>query len=83
MKTTSSMSVFVPLGRVKYDALQTKAAALIASSKNMSQFGDRDSDPGFMSDVVIPAFSNFVDNPGQAQATLQSIESQKTRYFSA
>jgi multiple sugar transport system substrate-binding protein len=79
----SNLAVVTTADTGKYDALQTKAAALIASSKNMSQFGDRDSDPGFMSDVVIPAFSNFVDNPGQAQATLQSIESQKTRYFSA
>jgi multiple sugar transport system substrate-binding protein len=79
----SNLAVVTNSDTSKYNALQTKAAALIASSKNMSQFGDRDSDPGFMSDVVIPAFSNFVSNPGQAQPTLQSIESQKSRYFSA
>jgi multiple sugar transport system substrate-binding protein len=77
----SNLAVVTTSDTSKYDALQTKAAALIAGSKNMSQFGDRDSDPGFISDVVIPAFSNFMDNPGKAQETLQSIESQKTRYF--
>jgi multiple sugar transport system substrate-binding protein len=79
----SNLSVVTNSDVTKYNALQTKAAALIASSKNMSQFGDRDSDPGFMSDVVIPAFSNFMNNPSQAKSTLQSIESQKSRYFSA
>jgi multiple sugar transport system substrate-binding protein len=79
----SNLAAVINSDTGKYNALQTKAAALIAGSKNMSQFGDRDSDPGFMSDVVIPAFSNFVDNPGKAQETLQSIESQKARYFSA
>jgi multiple sugar transport system substrate-binding protein len=79
----SNLAVVTNSDTAKYNALQTKAAALIASSKNMSQFGDRDSDPGFMSDVVIPAFSNFLNDTGQAQSTLQSIESQKTRYFSA
>jgi hypothetical protein len=36
-----------------------------------------------MSEVVEPAFANFIANTGQASSTLQSIESQKTRYFSA
>jgi multiple sugar transport system substrate-binding protein len=79
----SNLAVVTNSDTTKYNALQTKAAALIASSKNMSQFGDRDSDPGFMSDVVIPALSSFVNDPSQVQPTLQSIESQKSRYFSA
>jgi multiple sugar transport system substrate-binding protein len=79
----SNLAVVTNSDTTKYNALQTKAAALIAGAKNMSQFGDRDSDPGFMSDVVEPAFSNFMADPSKAQETLQSIESQKTRYFSA
>jgi multiple sugar transport system substrate-binding protein len=79
----SNLAVVTNSNTSKYNALQTKAAALIAGAKNMSQFGDRDSDPGFMSDVVEPAFANFMADPSKAQETLQSIESQKTRYFSA
>ena len=37
-----------------YNALQKKSAELIASAKHITQFGDRDSDPGFISTVVLP-----------------------------
>ncbi|HET6502876.1 MAG TPA: carbohydrate ABC transporter substrate-binding protein, partial [Amycolatopsis sp.] len=79
----SNLAVVTNSDTSKYNTLQTKAAALVAGAKSVSQFGDRDSDPGFMSDVVEPAFADFLENPGNAQQTLQSIESQKSRYFSA
>jgi multiple sugar transport system substrate-binding protein len=79
----SNLAVVTTASTAKYNTLQHKAADLIAKAKNTSQFGDRDSDPGFMSAVVEPAFADFTANPGNAASTLKSIESQKTRYFSA
>ncbi|HEX5117364.1 MAG TPA: extracellular solute-binding protein [Pseudonocardiaceae bacterium] len=67
----------------KYDALQQKAVKFIGQAKFLSQFGDRDSDPGFVSNVVEPAFAKWLDNPGSIKPTLSTIESQKSQYFTS
>ncbi|MGW0300751.1 ABC transporter substrate-binding protein [Streptomyces anthocyanicus] len=66
-----------------YNALQKKSAQLIASAKHISQFADRDSDPGFISTVVLPSLTEWLGHPDDATATLKKIESQRSRFFTA
>jgi multiple sugar transport system substrate-binding protein len=49
--------------KAKYNALQKKSALLIASSKHISQFLDRDTRPDFASTVMLPALQQFLKNP--------------------
>jgi len=65
----------------KYTDMQKKAVQTIAQAKYMSQFADRDSDPGFMQNVVEPAFAQFAGNPSTANTVLSQIEAQKSQYF--
>ncbi|HEY4460748.1 MAG TPA: ABC transporter substrate-binding protein [Pseudonocardiaceae bacterium] len=64
-----------------YNALEKKAVEFIAQAKQLSQFGDRDSDPGFMQNVVEPAFAQFVQSPNSSDSLLTQIQSQKSQYF--
>ena len=64
-----------------YNALQKKGVDFIKQAKTLSQFGDRDSDPGFVSNVVEPAIAKWLDNPGSTTSTQSTIESQKSQYF--
>jgi multiple sugar transport system substrate-binding protein len=66
-----------------YNPLQKKAVQFINQAKQLSQFGDRDSDPGFISNVVEPALAKWLDDPTSISSTLSSIESQKSQYFTA
>jgi len=67
----------------KYNALQKKSVEFINKAKFISQFGDRDSDPGFVSNVVEPAIAKWLDNPSSAKSTQSTIESQKSQYFTS
>jgi multiple sugar transport system substrate-binding protein len=67
----------------KYNALQQKAAQMIASAKYITQFGDRDSDPGFISAVVEPGFAQWLASPDDGASTLKKIESQRSQYFTS
>ncbi|MFJ4521811.1 ABC transporter substrate-binding protein [Streptomyces sp. NPDC088810] len=66
-----------------YNALQTKSAELIASAQHISQFADRDSDPGFISTVVLPGLVEWLGHPDDGTATLKKIESQRSRFFTS
>ncbi|MBQ0887048.1 carbohydrate ABC transporter substrate-binding protein [Streptomyces sp. RM72] len=66
-----------------YNALQKKSAELIASAKHISQFADRDSDPGFISTVVLPGLTEWLGHPDDGTATLKKIESQRSRFFTS
>lgn len=68
-----------------YNAIQTKSVAAIAACKAVSQFGDRDSDPGFASNVLEPAIQKFIDDPSTSNvASLQSsIEAQAKTIFTS
>ncbi|WP_055585601.1 ABC transporter substrate-binding protein [Streptacidiphilus griseoplanus] len=66
-----------------YNALQKKSAELIAGAKHITQFGDRDSDPGFISTVVEPGFTEWLNHPDDGSALLRKIESQRSRFFTA
>lgn len=66
-----------------YDAIQKKSVKAIAACKAVSQFGDRDTDPGFASNVLEPAIQKFIDNPSPSNVTTlqKSIEAQAKTIF--
>ena len=78
---SSNLAVNSKADTSKYGALQQKAVKFIADAKQLSQFGDRDSDPGFIQNVVEPAFAQFVQNPNTSDSLLTQIQSQKSQYF--
>jgi multiple sugar transport system substrate-binding protein len=80
---SSNVAVNSQADTSKYNALQKKAVQFISQAKFLSQFGDRDSDPGFISNVVEPALAKWLDNPGSTTSTLSTIESQKSQYFTS
>ncbi|MEU9338291.1 ABC transporter substrate-binding protein [Streptomyces sp. NPDC048290] len=66
-----------------YHPLQTKSAELIGAAQHISQFADRDSDPGFISTVVLPGLVEWLGHPDDGTATLKKIESQRSRFFTS
>jgi multiple sugar transport system substrate-binding protein len=68
-----------------YNDIQKKAVEAIGACKSVSQFMDRDTDPGFASNVMIPSIQKFIDNPSTSNITsLQSsIESQAKAIFTS
>jgi multiple sugar transport system substrate-binding protein len=64
-----------------YTPLQNKALELIGSASNIAQFLDRDTDPGFASEVVGVALTEFINDPSGVNDILKSIEEQKAGYF--
>jgi multiple sugar transport system substrate-binding protein len=65
----------------KYSPLQKKGAKLIASTKNIAQYMDRDTRPDFSSTVMIPSLQSFLNNPGDINKLVQSIQKQKKAIF--
>jgi len=56
-----------------YNAIQKKSVEVIKACKNVAQFLDRDSDPGFADNTVAAAVDKFINSP--TPATIQSIQS--------
>ncbi|MCQ4079294.1 ABC transporter substrate-binding protein [Streptomyces sp. RB6PN25] len=79
----SNVAVNSAAGTGSYNALQKKSAELIAGAKYITQFGDRDSDPGFISTVVEPGFTEWLNHPDDGSSLLRTIESQRSRFFTA
>ncbi|MFF0463798.1 ABC transporter substrate-binding protein [Streptomyces mexicanus] len=79
----SNVAVNSGAGTASYNALQNKSAQLIAGAKHITQFGDRDSDPGFISTVIEPGFTEWLNHPDDGSALLKKIESQRSRFFTA
>ncbi|HEY0497487.1 MAG TPA: ABC transporter substrate-binding protein [Kutzneria sp.] len=77
----SNLAVNEKADTSKYGPLQQKAVKFVADAKQLSQFGDRDSDPGFIQNVVEPAFAQFVQSPNTSDSLLTQIQSQKSQYF--
>jgi multiple sugar transport system substrate-binding protein len=65
----------------KYSPLQKKGAKLIAGTKNIAQYMDRDTRPDFASTVMIPSLQKFLNNPGDINGLVKSIEKQKKAIF--
>ncbi|GAA5179356.1 extracellular solute-binding protein [Rugosimonospora acidiphila] len=68
-----------------YNAIQQKSVQAIAACKSVSQFMDRDTDPGFADNVMIPAIQKFITNPSAGNIkTLQGqIEAQAKTIFTS
>lgn len=79
----SNLAVNDKASTSSYNALQRKSAELIASARHISQFADRDSDPGFISTVVLPGLTQWLGHPDDGAGTLKKIESQRARFFTA
>jgi multiple sugar transport system substrate-binding protein len=67
--------------RVHYSALQKKAADMIAGAKHIAQYMDRDTRPDFASTVMIPSLQSFLNNPGNVNSLVASIQKQKVAIF--
>jgi multiple sugar transport system substrate-binding protein len=65
----------------KYNALQKKSAQLIAGSKHIAQYMDRDTRPDFASTVMIPALQQFLNKPSDVNGLVKSIQKQKKSIF--
>jgi multiple sugar transport system substrate-binding protein len=64
-----------------YTPLQKKEAALIAKTKHIAQYMDRDTRPDFASTVMIPSLQQFLNNPGDINGLVKSIQKQKVAIF--
>ena len=63
-----------------YTPLQKKAAELIASSTQISQFMDRDTDPDFAANVLGVALADFLTDPSQIDTILGTVQEQAQTY---
>jgi multiple sugar transport system substrate-binding protein len=77
----SNVAVSTNADTSKYTPLQKKAVEFIAAATDLSQFADRDSDPGFIQNAVEPALAQFVQSPNTSDSLLSQIEKQKSQYF--
>lgn len=66
-----------------YNAIQKKSAQIIASSKNIAQFLDRDTNPQFADDTVANMLDSFFNSPNEVQSQLKSLESQAKQVFTS
>ena len=66
-----------------YNALQKKAAAMIAGAAHIAQYMDRDTRPDFASTVMIPALQQFLNKPKDVNTLTKNIEKQKKSIFGA
>ncbi len=64
-----------------YSPLQKKEAKLIAATKNIAQYMDRDTRPDFASTVMQPSLSTFINDPGGYVKLTSSIQKQKKAIF--
>jgi len=69
------------VSKAKYTATQKKSAALVAGSKHIAQFLDRDTRTDFASTVMIPAIQQFLNNPNDVNSLVNSIQKQKKAIF--
>jgi multiple sugar transport system substrate-binding protein len=67
--------------KVRYNPLQKKSAALIAGTKHIAQYMDRDTRPDFASTVMIPALQQFLNKPNDINGLVSSIQKQKKSIF--
>jgi multiple sugar transport system substrate-binding protein len=64
-----------------YSPMQKKEAALIAATKHIAQYMDRDTRPDFASTVMIPALQQFLNKPDDINGLCASIQKQKKAIF--
>jgi multiple sugar transport system substrate-binding protein len=66
-----------------YNAIQTASAKLISGSKNIAQFLDRDTDPGFADTTVAAMIQSFFNSPNNVQSQLKALEAQAKTVFTS
>ena len=54
---------------------------LIATTKHIAQYMDRDTRPDFASTVMIPSLQTFLNNPSDVNGLVKSIQKQKKAIF--
>ncbi|ONI90609.1 sugar ABC transporter substrate-binding protein [Actinosynnema sp. ALI-1.44] len=64
-----------------YNKLQQKCVKFVNEAKHITQFLDRDTDPGFASEVAINSVNDFIKNPGDVDGLVKKIASQAKQYF--
>jgi multiple sugar transport system substrate-binding protein len=64
-----------------YNNVQRRASQLIAGSKHIAQYMDRDTRPDFASTVMIPALQQFLNKPNDVNGLVKSIQKQKKSIF--
>ena len=67
----SNVGVALDVDTSGYNDVQMKSAALIAGSKAIAQFLDRDTIPAFASNVMIPSLQNWLGSPDQDMVAFQ------------
>jgi len=76
-----NLAVNIHADKSHYTPLQKKEAALIASTKHIAQYMDRDTRPDFASTVMIPSLQSFLNNPKDVNGLTKSIQKQKKAIF--
>ncbi len=76
-----NLAVNIHANKSYYSPLQKKEAALIASTKHIAQYMDRDTRPDFASTVMIPSLQSFLNDPTNINGLTTSIEKQKKAIF--
>jgi multiple sugar transport system substrate-binding protein len=64
-----------------YNKLQQKCVTFVNEAKHITQFLDRDTDPGFASEVAINSVNDFIKNPNDIDGLVRKIASQAKQYF--
>ncbi|MCE7008819.1 ABC transporter substrate-binding protein [Kibdelosporangium philippinense] len=64
-----------------YNKLQQKCVQFVNEAKHITQFLDRDTDPGFASEVAINSVNDFIKNPNDIDGLVKKIASQSKQYF--
>lgn len=64
-----------------YNSLQKKAAEVIKGAKHVTQFLDRDTDPGFASEAATNGIIEFIKNPDNIDSVLKGMADQAKNIF--
>ena len=64
-----------------YSALQKKSAEVIKNAKHITQFLDRDTDPGFASEAATNGLIAFIKNPDDIDTVLKGMADQAKNIF--
>ena len=81
LKVDSQVGANKNVSKARYTPMQKKSAALIAGSKHIAQFLDRDTRPDFASTVMIPSIQQFLNKPDDVNSLVNSIQKQKKAIF--
>ena len=66
-----------------YNAIQKKSQQIIASSKDIAQFLDRDTNPDFADNTVSAMIQSFFSSPKDAASLLKGLEGQAKTVFTS